>query len=101
MSDDDSFIPADYKYWCSRCGWYRVSKIGKICGNCMSQQKMYDEMWENLKCGVCGKQAVGFNINGAFCSDAHFPWSNTNSIKFEGEGVVGMALPISEGKPLD
>ena len=65
-------ITTDLPCWCGRCGVARVKQKGSTCEPCRASLIRTQEMWKRLKCSTCGKQAIGYHIFGAFCSDEHY-----------------------------
>jgi hypothetical protein len=94
---------SDLPYWCGRCGWHKVAEKGHTCDGCKRRDAQNAAMWACLKCWKCGKPAMGFNINGAFCRDEdHYPRQGQGDFhRIEGEGIVGMIVPIRDKSDAD
>ncbi len=59
-------------WFCGRCGVNKTAVKGATCESCRERARANDKMWAELRCSICGREAIGFNIFGAFCSDKHY-----------------------------
>lgn len=48
----------------------------------MKKKPFYPDI-DKMKCRVCGKQAIGWNISGAFCSDEHYRFTKPGERKID------------------